>query len=112
MDALVLASVGQVLSESEAGCHGSSASAVWSNASTFSWRTGRDIPSFFILEIKVVRFSPRRAAAPRSPPTIQPDASNARRITARCDSQKLPSCAEGNAAKLVLAGFAPTRFAS
>ena len=46
------------------------------------WRTGREIPSLFILAIKVVRFSPNRAAAPTGPPTIQPAACNVCNIKA------------------------------
>src|SRR5437879_3042183 len=32
------------------------------------WRVGREIPNFFILAIRVVRFSPNLAAAPLAPP--------------------------------------------
>src|SRR5216683_2336274 len=49
-------------------------------------RTGREIPSFFILAINVVRLSPSRAAAPSGPPIIQPAACSVLRIRARVES--------------------------
>jgi hypothetical protein len=36
------------------------------------WRQGRKIPSFCILQIRVVRFKPSLAAAPFGPPITQP----------------------------------------
>ena len=48
--------------------------------------TGRDIPSFFILDIKVVRFSPSRTAAPPGPPTTHPAACKVCNISARWES--------------------------
>ena len=51
-----------------------------------SLRTGREIPSFFILAIKVVRFSPSRAAAPPDPPITQPASRNACKIRRRVES--------------------------
>ena len=53
-------------------------------------RTGRAIPSFFILAINVVRLSPSRAAAPSGPPMIQPAACSALRIRARVESLNVP----------------------
>src|SRR5580658_4343523 len=44
------------------------------------------MPSFFILAISVVRFKPKRAAAPSSPPFTQPVASRVCRIRDRSDS--------------------------
>jgi hypothetical protein len=55
-----------------------------------SLRTGREIPSFFILAIKVVRFSPSRAAAPPDPPITQPASRNACKIRARVESLNAP----------------------
>jgi hypothetical protein len=49
-------------------------------------RTGREIPSFFILAINVVRFSPSRAAAPPDPPITQPASRNACKIRRRVES--------------------------
>ncbi len=43
-------------------------------------RRYRDIPSFFILDCSVVRFIPRRAAAPFGPPTTPLDCSSTRRM--------------------------------
>src|SRR5215469_6515387 len=73
---------------------------------------GLDIPNFFILAIRVVRFSPSRAAAPRGPPTIQPDACNALRIKARWESQSVPSCTEGKTTESTVAWFALIRLES
>src|SRR5258708_34375755 len=53
-------------------------------------RTGREIPSFFILATKVVRFSPSRAAAPPDPPITQPASRNACKIRARVESLNVP----------------------
>src|SRR5260370_5171147 len=53
-------------------------------------RTGREIPSFFILAIKVVRFSPSRSAAPPNPPITQPASRNACKISARVESLNVP----------------------
>ncbi len=50
------------------------------------WSTGREIASFFILAIKVVRASPSRVAAPRGPPITQPVSRNACMISARVES--------------------------
>ena len=47
---------------------------------------GREIPSFFILEIRLVRGNPSRAAAPSGPPIIQAVSSSARKIKARVQS--------------------------
>ena len=58
-----------------------------------SLRTGREIPNFLILAIRVVRFSPRRVAAPLGPPTTQPVAFNACKINARVESVNV--CSEG-----------------
>jgi hypothetical protein len=52
--------------------------------------TGREIPSFFILAIKVVRFSPSRAAAPLGPPIAQLTDCSVRRIRARWESLNKP----------------------
>jgi hypothetical protein len=49
-------------------------------------RTCREIPSFFILATRVVRFSPSRAAAPPDPPITQPVSRNACKIRARVES--------------------------
>jgi hypothetical protein len=43
-------------------------------------RTGREIPSFFILAINVVRASPGLLAAPLAPPITQPTDSNVCKI--------------------------------
>ena len=74
-----------------------------------SW-TGREIPSFFILEIKVVRFRPSRAAAPFGPPIIQPAACSACRIHARWESLK--ACTGVPTTGFELAGPAPTELVS
>src|SRR5260370_11321038 len=55
-----------------------------------SFRTGREIPSFFILAINVVRFSPSRAAAPSGPPIIHPAACKACAIRARVEPSNVP----------------------
>ena len=55
-----------------------------------SLRTGREIPSFFILAIKVVRFNPNRAAAPPGPPIIHPAACKACTIRARVEPSNVP----------------------
>ena len=47
---------------------------------------GLEIPSFFILESRLVLGNPSRAAAPSGPPTIQPVSSNVRKITDRMES--------------------------
>src|SRR5260370_33420577 len=73
----------------DSGCSGSA-----SSASTFCRRAGREIPSFFILEIKGVRFTPSLDAAPVGPPITQPTASSSRRTGARPDSLHAPF--EGN----------------
>jgi len=57
--------------QSAAGYHELSGSRLWFSPATCTCRTGREIPSFFILAIKVVRFSPNRAAAPLDPPTVE-----------------------------------------
>src|SRR5262249_11530596 len=74
--------------------------------------TGREIPSFFILEIKVVRFNPSRAAAPLGPPTIQSAARNACSIQARWESLNVPSRTEVSATRVEFVGFALAGFAS
>src|SRR5229473_4351280 len=53
------------------------------------WRGSREIPSFCILWISVVRFRPSVAAAPFGPPITQPTASSVRRIRARSESLKV-----------------------
>ena len=66
-----------------------SAGSPWKlSVSSLPWSgvTGREIPSFFILAISVVLFSPSRAAAPPDPPITQPVSCNARRIKARWES--------------------------
>jgi len=67
-----------------------------------SLRTGREIPNFLILAIRVVRFSPRRVAAPLGPPTTQPVAFNACKINARVESVNV--CSEGVTATGFLSG--------
>src|SRR5271167_1526564 len=44
---------------------------------------GRESPNLCILAIRVVRFTPRLAAAPCEPPTTHPRSSSARRIRSR-----------------------------
>src|SRR5262249_13374149 len=51
---------------------------------------GREIPSFFILERRLVLGNPSRAAAPSGPPTIHPVSSNVRRIRDRMESLNVP----------------------
>jgi len=51
-----------------------------------SLRTGREIPSSFILAIKVVRFSPSRAPASPDPPITQLASRNACKIRRRVES--------------------------
>jgi hypothetical protein len=51
-----------------------------------SLHTGREIPSFFILAIKVVRFRLSRAPAPPGPPITQPASRNACKIRRRVES--------------------------
>src|SRR5262250_3375996 len=47
---------------------------------------GREIPSFFILEMRLVLGNPSLAAAPSGPPIIQPVSSNVRKISDRVES--------------------------
>src|SRR5260370_6082070 len=68
------------------GCHDCSLFRFSLSGYMLSLRTGRETPSFFILAIKVVRFSPSRAAAPRDPPVIQPASRNACKIRSRVES--------------------------
>src|SRR5262245_33421011 len=53
---------------------------------------GRTMPSFAILQYKVVRFRPKRAAAPWGPATTQLVACNASRICARIASSSVADC--------------------
>src|SRR5215469_17652292 len=73
---------------------------------------GLDIPNFFIFAINVVRFSPSREAAPRGPPTIQPDACNVFRIKARWESRSVHSCTEGKTTESTATAFALIRLES
>ena len=57
-----------------------------SNAYMVCCCVGREIPSFFILAINVVRFTPSLAAAPVAPPTTHPTASRVCKIRARSES--------------------------
>src|ERR1700730_13560122 len=50
---------------------------------------GREIPSFFILWINVVRFKPSVAAAPFAPPITQLTASSVWRISVRSESRSV-----------------------
>jgi|SRR6185295_7429841 len=63
-------------------------------------RTGREIPSFFILAINVVRLSPKRAAAPHGPPIVHPAAWRLCKIRARVESSKV-SCERAAATGLL-----------
>ena len=56
---------------------------------------GREIPSFFILEIRVVLGNPSRAAAPSGPPIIQPASSNVSKIKDRVQSLNVPDLESG-----------------
>ena len=49
----------------------------------------REIPSFFIRERSVVRFRPRRAAAPYGPPTTHTHSFNVRQISSRSLSRRV-----------------------
>src|SRR5215470_10274293 len=51
---------------------------------------GREIPSFFILEIRLVLGNPSRAEAPSGPPISQPVSSNVRKIRDRRESLNIP----------------------
>src|SRR5215471_3228038 len=51
---------------------------------------GREMPSLFILEIRVVLGIPSRVAAPSGPPIIQPVSSNVRKISDRVQSLNVP----------------------
>src|SRR5262249_41825857 len=68
---------------------------------------GREIPSFFILESRVVRFSPKRLAAPRGPPMAHPAGCKACRMMARWESMK-----EVRGAVIGPAGIATGEFAN
>ena len=76
--------------QSGAGCHGLSGSPFWFSPAISTRPTGREIPSFFILAIKVVRFSPNRAAAPLGPPIIHRAACKTRKIRARVEPSNVP----------------------
>src|SRR4029077_19199081 len=75
---------------STVGCHHCPLSRFSLSGLISSLRTGREIPSFFILAIKVVRFSPSRPAAPPDPPITQPASRNACKMRARVESLNLP----------------------
>jgi hypothetical protein len=51
---------------------------------------GREIPSFFILEMRLVLGNPSRTAAPSGPPITQPVSSNVFKITDRMESLNVP----------------------
>src|SRR5262249_21589059 len=51
---------------------------------------GREIPSFFILEIRLVLGNPSRTAAPSRPPIVQPVSSNVLKIKDRVQSLYVP----------------------
>src|SRR5499425_3686357 len=51
---------------------------------------GREIPSFFILEMRLVLGNPSRAAAPSGPPIIQSVSSNVCKIKDRVQSLNVP----------------------
>src|ERR1700681_3748841 len=65
-----------------------------SNTSRLLGRPGREIPSFCILWISVVRFKPSLAAAPFGPPITQPTPSSVRRISACSESLKVVAAGE------------------
>ena len=52
-------------------------------------RAGLEMPSFFIFEVKVVRFSPSLAAAPSGPPMTQPVARSTCRMRTRWQSTNI-----------------------
>src|SRR5215831_8938095 len=56
---------------------------------------GREMPSLFILEIRVVLGIPSRVAAPSGPPIIQPVSSNVRKISDRVQSLNVPTVGHG-----------------
>src|SRR5215475_14658938 len=60
---------------------------------------GLEIPSFFILEIRVVLGNPNRIAAPSGPPIIHAASSNARKIRDLVQSLKVDDL------ELMSAGF-------
>ena len=64
-------------------------SGVMKSSSEASRRNGRSIPSFFSRYISVVRFNPSFTAAPFGPPTFQPLACIAWRISARSESRSV-----------------------
>jgi len=51
---------------------------------------GLEIPSFFILEMRLVLGNPSRAAAPSGPPITQPVSSNVSKIMDRMESLNVP----------------------
>src|SRR5215813_1395256 len=61
-----------------------------SSAAIFVIFPGREIPSLFILVIKVVLGNPSRAAAPYGPPIVQSVASNVFKIKDRMQSLNVP----------------------
>ena len=69
-----------------------SSSSIWLAS---AMESGREIPSFFIFAINVVRFSPSVVAAPPGPPITQPAARNAFRISALVKSLNVPWVAQG-----------------
>ena len=73
-----------VSAQSATGCQGLSGSRFWFSPATSTCRTGREIPSFFILAIRVVRFSPSRRRRHWGPPTIHPAACNATQDQGSC----------------------------
>jgi hypothetical protein len=55
----------------------------------------REIPSFFILEMRLVLGNPSRAAAPSGPPITQPVSTNVRKIRDRVQSLNVPDVGLG-----------------
>ena len=59
------------------------------------WLLGREIPSFFILEMRLVLGNPSRAAAPSWPPITQAVFSNVCKIRDRVQSLNVPDAQVG-----------------
>lgn len=76
--------LGEGITESSAFVHGLNYDSSDLTTVPLDWRwaphVGREIPSFFILEINVVRFIPSRAAVPAAPPITHLVSCKARRI--------------------------------
>src|SRR5215471_21349344 len=74
-----------------ADCHCSPVSFLFAKRSVTFPFLGREIPSLFILEMRLVLGNPSLAAAPSGPPIIQPVLSSVPKIRDRVQSLNVPT---------------------